>query len=266
MSRRSFLGLLAVGAAATSGAPAQELGTGAAAPPPPSPSPPSPPPPLPPIPPARPGASEVLFSGPAVGGRIALTVDDGTCADCVSGYVDFASRTGIHLTLSPNGVYAAEWEPHGPVLEPLIEAGQVQIMNHTFTHRRLTTLSNGQVTDDLERNEAWVQRVFGITTRPYYRPPYGLHDSRVDGLAAESGWTRSVLWNGSYSDSDAITPQFLMAQARRYLTPGTIMLGHANHPTVLGLFDQIMALLRARNLTPVTLDEMFGTSRAAGSA
>jgi len=41
-------------------------------------------------------------------------------------------------------------------------------------------------------------------------------------------------------------------------------LGHANHPTVLGCFDQLVALIHSRTLTPVTLDEMFGTSRATG--
>ena len=61
-----------------------------------------------------------------------------------------------------------------------------------------------------------------------------------------------------------LTPQVLMAQARRYLQPGAIMLGHANHPTVTELFGQIEARLRQRNLTPVTLDEMFGTSRQTG--
>jgi hypothetical protein len=73
-----------------------------------------------------------------------------------------------------------------------------------------------------------------------------------------------VLWDGSYSDSEVITPQFLMSQAQKYLKPGVIMLGHANHPTVLGLFDQIMDLIKQRRLQPVTMDEMFGTSRATG--
>jgi hypothetical protein len=73
-----------------------------------------------------------------------------------------------------------------------------------------------------------------------------------------------MLWNGSYSDSEVITPEFLMSMAQKYLQPGVIMLGHANHPTVLGLFDQITNLIKQRNLTPVTLDEMFGTSRATG--
>ena len=42
------------------------------------------------------------------------------------------------------------------------------------------------------------------------------------------------------------------------------MLGHLNHPTVLSLFGQIQSLIAERNLDPVTLDEMFGTSRATG--
>jgi hypothetical protein len=52
-----------------------------------------------------------------------------------------------------------------------------------------------------------------------------------------------------------------MAQASRYLRPGVILLGHANHPTVLGLFDQIVELIKQRKLTPVTPDEMFHTQR-----
>jgi hypothetical protein len=48
---------------------------------------------------------------------------------------------------------------------------------------------------------------------------------------------------------------------RSGLTPGRIVLGHANHPTILGLFDQISDLLRERDLQPATLDEFFGTNR-----
>jgi peptidoglycan-N-acetylglucosamine deacetylase len=45
--------------------------------------------------------------------------------------------------------------------------------------------------------------------------------------------------------------------------PGHIVLGHLNHPTVLSLFSQIEAIITERGLQPVTLDEMFGTSRMA---
>jgi peptidoglycan-N-acetylglucosamine deacetylase len=228
---------------------------------------PAPVPALPPVPASHPGPNQVLHHGPPAGPadrRIALTVDDGTSPEVVAGYVAFAQRTGIHLTFSPNGTYDRSWAPHAPVLRPLVAAGQVQIINHTFTHRDLRKLTAAEQRGELERNDDWVVRTFGTTTRPYYRPPFGFHTAAIDALAGELGYTRTVLWDGSFSDSTTVTPDFLMGMARKYLQPGVINLGHANHPTVLGLFDQITDLIRQRSLTPVTLDEMFGTSRATG--
>jgi len=264
-SRRQFLGLLGVGAAAV----LTGCGTAATSTPEPAPATATPPPrvpALPAVPAARPGPSKVVFSGPTTGRRIVLTVDDGTCAECVAGYAEFAVRTGTHLTFSPNGKYAHEWQPHAEALRPLVAARQVQIMNHTFSHRDLRKLPEAQVREELERNDEWVVSIFGTTTRPYYRPPFGFHNPTVDSIAGGLGYTRSVLWNGSYSDSETVTPQFLVSEAAKYLAPGVIMLGHANHPTVLGLFDQILALIHDRQLEPVTLDEMFGTSRGVGTA
>jgi peptidoglycan/xylan/chitin deacetylase (PgdA/CDA1 family) len=220
--------------------------------------------PLPPIPPPHPGPSMKIDHAPTAGRRICLTVDDGDNPAVVAGYVNFAQRTGIHLTFSPNGTYAHSWAPHADVLKPLIASDQVQIMNHTFSHHDLRKMTDAQITAELERNDEWVQRTFGITTRPYYRPPFGFHNAHIDGVAGNLGYTRVMMWNGSYSDSEIITPQFLMQMAQQYLQPGVIMLGHANHPTVLGLFDQLGALIKQRDLTPVTLDEMFGTNRATG--
>ncbi len=220
--------------------------------------------PLPPIPPPHPGTSTTVSHGLPGTNKFCLTIDDGYCKDCVSGYVDFVRHSGIHLTFSPNGTYSSCWAPHADVLRPLLERQQVQIINHTFSHKDMRRMTDQQINDELERNEQWVNTTFGITTRPYYRPPFGFHNAHIDGVAAGMGYTKAVLWDGSYSDSEVITPDFLMSQAQKYLKPGVIMLGHANHPTVLGLFNQIMDLIKQRGLIPVTLDEMFGTSRATG--
>lgn len=220
--------------------------------------------PVAPPPVVEPGGVLELRGGPpasVTARQVALTIDDGFCADCVAGYVEFAQRSGVHLTFGPNGIYAPAWIPHARVLAPLIDAGQLQIINHTFTHASLTRLPAARIREELERNEAWIARIFATTARPYYRPPFGYHNLQVDAVAAEVGFDRVVLWDGTYSDSQLVTPQFLMDQARKYLHPGVILLGHANHPTVLGLFDQITQLIHDRALTPVTLDEMFGTSR-----
>ena len=212
----------------------------------------------------RAGRPLVISRGPKGTDQIAITIDDGYCQDCVDAYVAFALSSGIHITFSPNGAYQKYWNPHRETLRGLIEAGQVQIGNHTFSHLDLKKLSDQQIEAELERNEAWIETTFGITTRPWYRPPYGFHDERVDTVAGSLGYTNVLMWNGSFGDSNLLTPDVLMTQARKYLNAGVVMLGHANHPTVNQLFGQIEDLLRERNLRPVTLDEMFGTSRETG--
>jgi peptidoglycan-N-acetylglucosamine deacetylase len=245
MSRRTLVGMLGVGLAAWL--------AGCAAPPV-SAAPVHADPSTTPLTPARPPA-------PPPGRPIALTIDDGYASGVVAGYVEFARRTGIHLTFSPNGTYSTAWGSQAKVLRPLIDAGQVQIMNHTFSHRWLTRIPAGQVRQELERNEQWIATTFATSSRPYWRPPYGAHNAAVDAIAREAGFPTPVMWTGSYGDATTVTPRFLLDQARRYLTPGKIVLGHANHPTILGLFDQISGIIHERGLQPVTLDEFFGTRR-----
>ena len=220
-----------------------------------------------PIPPPVAGPSQVISHGPpeAVAARqVAITIDDGFCAECAQAYATLAQTTGVHLTFNPNGCYGEIWTPLASTLRPLIEAGQVQIGNHTFNHWDLTKLSDAEITAQLERNDEWIQRTYGITTRPWWRPPYGFHNARTDELAASIGFTNVLMWNGSYGDSTLLKPAELLNIARQYFHPGAIMLGHANYATVTRVFPQLAQIMANRGLHAVTLDEMFGTSRSTG--
>lgn len=219
-----------------------------------------------PVPAGRPGPAVQVDRLPAGSGqRIALTIDDGYAPEVVSAYVQFARTTGIPLTFSPNGAYSTAWTPQAAALRPLIHSGQVQLINHTFSHRDMRRLPDVAARTELETNEAWVVKTFGVTTRPWYRPPFGFHNAHTDALAANLGWTRIAMWNGTFGDATLLSPEELMANARTWLRPGTLMLGHANHPTVTRLYDQLVELIRQRQLQPVTLDTAFGTSRATGT-
>jgi peptidoglycan/xylan/chitin deacetylase (PgdA/CDA1 family) len=188
---------------------------------------------------------------------VALTIDDGFSGETVAAYVEFATASGIHLTFNPNGMYGPVWDRHADALRPLIEAGQVQIGNHTFSHKDVKRLSDSGIEEELQKNEEWVAETFGTTTRPWFRPPFGFRDERTDEIVAGLGWTNVLLWNGSFGDSAVLSRSVLMAQARKWLHAGTIMLGHANHPTVTHLYPQLLELLTERGLTPKTLNEVF---------
>jgi peptidoglycan-N-acetylglucosamine deacetylase len=224
-----------------------------------------PPPTLGPIPPPSPGPTRVISAGPPGTRQLALTIDDGYCGDCIARYVEFAQSSGIHITFNPNGVYTQLWTPSiVAAAREMVTNQQVQIGNHTWDHANLLGLSSRAIASEITRNEDWIEQTFGITARPYFRPPYGAHSKLVDSVAADLGYTSILLWNGTLGDATVETPTELISLAERWLQPGTIVLGHLNHPTVLSLFDQLEQIIDTRNLQTVTLDEMFGTSRATG--
>src|SRR5262249_51987367 len=174
----------------------------------------------PPPPPPAASAPRVLTTAPTATNRIALTVDDGYRDEVVAGYVNFAVRTGIHLTFCPNGLYSHAWAPHDSQLKPLIERGQVQIVNHTFSHPDLRTLTDQQIRVDRERNGEGGQKVCGTGPGPSPRPPYGLPNEPVGGPAAALGTRNGVLWTAPRGDGKQAPPEAPPAPARRYLQPG----------------------------------------------
>ncbi|MGA2037165.1 MAG: polysaccharide deacetylase family protein, partial [Acidimicrobiales bacterium] len=141
------------------------------------------------IPQPHPGNPQV-FSHGALGSRqIAWTIDDGLSPRCVSAYVSFAQASGTHLTFNPNGYLGPIWSSQAAALRELVSTGQVQIANHTFSHLDLTQLSEQGITDEIQRNEVWIEDTFGTTARPWLRPPYGHYDTRTNTIAASLGYT-----------------------------------------------------------------------------
>jgi peptidoglycan/xylan/chitin deacetylase (PgdA/CDA1 family) len=179
--------------------------------------------------------------------------------------VKLAEDTGLPITFNPIGKLADSWQPHAQALKPLIEKGQVQIANHTYHHLTLTQLSDKRIASEIEQNEAWIEQTFGVTARPYLRPPSGIHDARVDEMAGQLGFNKIILWQGSFGDATPVTSTALLALANAAILPGAIIVGHANEGTVTSLYPQIAEIIRSRNLVPSTLDQMFGTSRTGRS-
>jgi peptidoglycan-N-acetylglucosamine deacetylase len=206
-----------------------------------------------------PGRPEVIFGDHPASGTFALTFDDGTSATCAAEIVAGVAASGIHATFCPNGYMGRDvWDAQGEIIAAMAARGQVSICNHTWDHKDLTTLSRTQIEAELLRNEEWIQRQFGVSSRPFFRPPYGAHDPRVDDIAGNIGFTKVILWNGTFGDSIVHPPAFILQQLQEYLKGGTIMLGHANHPATASVIDDIIAQVRLSGLRPVTLMEMLG--------
>jgi len=193
---------------------------------------------------------------PGKGDLLALTVDDGVSTEVVRAYTQFAKDTGVRLTYFVNGTYSS-WTENLAILRPLVESGQIQLGNHTWSHPDMTTLTKSQIAEQLTRNDAFLKKTYGVGVKPYWRPPYAKHNAAVDAVAADLGYTVPVLWSGSLSDSTLITEEYILKMADQYFTPQEIVIGHLNHLPVTHVYPQLVEIIRARNLRTVTLNDVF---------
>jgi peptidoglycan/xylan/chitin deacetylase (PgdA/CDA1 family) len=193
---------------------------------------------------------------PGQGDLLALTVDDGVNSEVVRAYTQFAKDTGIRLTFFVNGVYKS-WTENLDMLRPLVDSGQIQLGNHTWSHPDLTTLPKDQIAQQIGRNDQFLKKTYGIGAKPFWRPPYGKHNAAVDAVAADFGYTVPTLWSGSLSDSTVITEDYIVQMADKYFTPQSIVLGHLNHQPVTHVYPQLVEIIRDRDLRTVTLNDVF---------
>lgn len=197
---------------------------------------------------------------PGDGDQLALTLDDGVNSEVVRLYTQFAKDTGARLTYFVNGINDS-WTDNAKLLRPLVESGQIQLGNHTWSHPDLTTVSKNDVAQQLTKNHDFLRKTYGIDAAPYFRPPYGNHNSTVDAVAAELGYTVPTLWYGSLSDSKLITEDYIVKMANQYFTPQAIVIGHLNYLPVTHVYGQLVDVIRARKLRLVTLNDVFAKPR-----
>ncbi|WP_315285649.1 polysaccharide deacetylase family protein [Rothia mucilaginosa] len=191
------------------------------------------------------------------GKYVAWTVDDGASPEAIRGYAEFSKRTNTRLTFFINASYTG-FKEHVSLLRPLVQSGQIQVANHTYSHPDLTTLDAEGVKEELQRNEDEIMSMFGVSSKPYFRPPYGRYNDAVLKAAGEIGFTRPVMWNGTTGDEAKTSSRVIYMRCIRYMLPQQIVLGHLNYETIIPILDKVKGLIDDRGLTAVTVRDYYG--------
>ena len=157
-----------------------------------------------------PAPNGVLSRLPADSGNsLALTVD-GVSTEVVGAFAQFCRDSAARLTFFVNGANAS-WATNAPAIRAMVESGQIQVANHTWSHPYITKLTLPEVADQIKRNADFPQNTYGVDGTPYFRPPYGLHNPDTDRVAADLGYHTVTLWSGTVGDSRPITEDGLIA-------------------------------------------------------
>ena len=112
-----------------------------------------------------------------------LTFDAGGPSEPTARILDILAKHHVHSTFFITG----DWANLNPDLVRRISKEDHEIGNHTMHHPDLRTLPDQGVCSELNQAEQVVSSLTGVTTRPYYRPPYGGRDDLVRVLTEHTG-------------------------------------------------------------------------------
>jgi peptidoglycan/xylan/chitin deacetylase (PgdA/CDA1 family) len=188
--------------------------------------------------------------------RIAWTVDDGSSTEGIKDYLDFMQEHDLRMTFFITSEYPG-WISNRVQVQELVDAGNLQLANHTHFHPSLKGCSNGQIAEELTRCGKFIEDTFGVQAKPYFRPPYGHIDARVESVASELGYTSPIMWRGTLGDSARQRRNSIVQLGDKYIRDGAILLDHFNARTPKPVFDELFKKLEQRKLLTVTLDDVY---------
>lgn len=135
--------------------------------------------------------------------------------------------------------------------------------NHSWSHPDFRDLDATAMRDQLDRTETAIVAATTVSTRPWFRPPFGGLDDQIPAVVAGAGYGYTVLWDIDTIDwrpeaDGGPTAQQLVDKVVGRADGGSIVLMHLGGFNTLEALPGIVAGLRARGLTPVTLGTLLG--------
>lgn len=191
---------------------------------------------------------------------IAMTYDDGPHPQNTPRLLDMLRERNIKATFYVIG-RSVNMYPH--IVRRIVAEGH-EIGNHTWTHRKLTALSNSQVRWEMNKTRDAIVAACGVQPRTM-RPPYGaLRQNQRAWIYKEYGYP-TVLWNVDPEDwrrpGVSVVTSRIVSRTRN----GSIVLAHDLHkPTVDAMPGTLDGLLR-RGFKFVTVSQLLSLNPPAAA-
>jgi len=192
-----------------------------------------------------------VTSGNASRMRLALTFDAGSDAGATAAILDELKAAGLKCTFFVTGQFALA----NPDLVRRMAAEGHEVGNHSDTHPKFTTLTLEQARSQLEITEARVSALTGMSTKPYFRFPYGLKSNELIRLVNSMGYL-SASWTIDDGDWETgITAEKVHDYAVNRAGPGAIILMHCSSQVEAEVLPRTIADIEAKGLRIGTLTE-----------
>lgn len=194
--------------------------------------------------------------------RIALTIDVGADKIAAETLVKNLKEANAPATFFVTGDFAKK---NPALIELFATAGPVH--NHSWSHPDFTTISPDEMRDELEQTDKEIAKTTGLSTKPYWRPPFGARDKRVLTTTGEMGY-QSIYWTLDTLDSvgEPKSADFVLNRLKAppkntrdpdYFLDGGIVLMHVGKQGTADAIPEIVRYLRERGFTLVTVKDLL---------
>jgi peptidoglycan/xylan/chitin deacetylase (PgdA/CDA1 family) len=185
---------------------------------------------------------------------VALTFDDGP-GPYTASLLRKLARAKVHATFFVVGANAARYPR---LVRHEARQGHV-VANHSWDHPLLTSLKRHAVDREIARTDRAVVRA-GAPRPTLVRPPYGATDRKVRRALTHHD-KAAVLWDVDTEDWKNLSSRRTTSLALKEVRSGSIILMHDIHPSSVRAVPHLVAALRKRGYTLVTVPELLGRTK-----
>jgi peptidoglycan/xylan/chitin deacetylase (PgdA/CDA1 family) len=202
----------------------------------------------------------VHVSGPYV----ALTFDDGPNPETTPKLLDLLAAHHAKATFFVIGKRVVQYPQ---IFLREVHEGH-EIGNHSWSHPRLLEISDPAVREELQKADAVIRKVTGVSP-VLMRPPGGaLSVRQAQWIEREFGY-RTILWDVHGFDwiRPSPSPEAIAERIVEGVHPGAVIVCHDTLPTTIEAIPAILSQLEAKQFKFVTVSELLrlGTADASRS-
>ena len=162
----------------------------------------------------------VFRANRAASKKVALTFDDGPHPRYTHAILEVLREYGVTATFFVIGVNV---ENYPEAFEEIVESG-CEIGNHTYTHKKVTSLGEAEIEAELDMTERAIIK-HGGKKPTLFRPPEGAYDARVERITEARGYD-IILWSIDTLDWAHTPPEKISSFVVSMLDRGDIILMH----------------------------------------
>ena len=175
------------------------------------------------------GFAQVIRKADAGSKTVFLTFDAGSDTGFTGQILDILKANSIVAAFGVTG----RWAEQNPELVRRIAQEGHSTINHSYNHPSFTgrstnlpPLTQSERWEQLDKTESIIQELAGVSTKPYFRPPYGDYDDSVNADLYARGYLYNVMWTVDSLGWNGLAAEALVERCLSLAEPGAIYVFH----------------------------------------